>query len=124
MFLRYNFLSITWALIILILTLIPGKSIPEVGITDIDKLVHAIIFGILLLLFYNWFAQQHSFELLKTHPLIFSSVFSFSYGFLIEILQNFVPGRTFSAYDVLANSIGVALGSAAILLAKNQQIKK
>ena len=34
----------------------------------------------------------------------------FGYGLLMEFLQGFVPGREVSAYDLLANSIGVGIG--------------
>ena len=36
--------------------------------------------------------------------------FSLAYGLLMELGQCFVPGRTFSVYDVLANAIGVLIG--------------
>ena len=35
---------------------------------------------------------------------------SFIYGVLMEIGQCFVPGRTFSIYDILANAGGVIIG--------------
>ncbi|MEY4991845.1 MAG: hypothetical protein RI948_718 [Bacteroidota bacterium] len=34
----------------------------------------------------------------------------FGYGLLMEFLQGFVPGREVSAFDLLANSIGVGIG--------------
>jgi VanZ family protein len=36
--------------------------------------------------------------------------FSLAYGLLMELGQCFVPGRTFSVYDLLANAIGVLIG--------------
>jgi VanZ family protein len=37
-------------------------------------------------------------------------VFAVCYGMLMEIGQYFVPGRTFSMYDMLANVSGVLIG--------------
>lgn len=37
-------------------------------------------------------------------------VFAICYGMLMEIGQYFVPGRTFSMYDMVANVAGVGLG--------------
>ena len=37
-------------------------------------------------------------------------IFAVGYGMLMEIGQYFVPGRTFSMYDMLANVLGVAIG--------------
>lgn len=36
--------------------------------------------------------------------------FLLAYAFLIEIVQYFIPGRYFSLLDVVADSIGIAIG--------------
>src|SRR6478752_3314982 len=99
-------LSLGWTLVILILTTIPGKAIPEVSIIGIDKLVHCFIFGLLTFL--------TAFDL-KNHgsnakPLRTAVIYSISYGIFIELIQNFVPGRSCSIYDVIANSLGALIG--------------
>jgi VanZ family protein len=37
-------------------------------------------------------------------------IFAVCYGMFMEIGQYFVPGRTFSMYDMLANVLGVGIG--------------
>jgi VanZ family protein len=98
---------ILWAIVVLVLTLMPGEAIPNVPIFGIDKLVHFFIFGTLNLLMLIAFKKQETKEYLKI--CFFSSI---GYGILIEFIQPFVPGRTFSIYDMIANTIGVILGYA------------
>ena len=50
-------------------------------------------------------------------------VFSISYGVLMEICQYFVPGRTFSFYDMVANAAGVGLGTIISFLLGKQILK-
>ena len=53
--------------------------------------------------------------------------FAICYGMLMEIGQYFVPGRTFSMYDMVANISGVGLGIIiSILLGKSirKRLKK
>jgi VanZ family protein len=44
------------------------------------------------------------------------SVGLFLFGSLIEVLQRFVPGRTSSFLDLLANSSGIVLGLSILLI--------
>jgi VanZ family protein len=106
MFFRKYPLSFFWAFIILVLTMLPGNKLPEVNIYSFDKLVHFGIFGLLMHLLLK--------DLKRTGALPgyikFSFFFCFLFGTSIEIIQIFVPGRNFSVYDIIANSIGVVLG--------------
>lgn len=45
-----------------------------------------------------------------------------SYGFLMELLQGFVPGRDPSFLDMIANSSGILVGLVIFLLFKKQII--
>jgi VanZ family protein len=45
-----------------------------------------------------------------------------SYGFLMELLQGFVPGRDPSGLDMIANSSGILVGLVIFLLFKKQII--
>jgi VanZ family protein len=42
------------------------------------------------------------------------------YGVLIEVVQSFIPGRYPSVLDVLADSLGIALGIAGALMVERQ----
>ncbi len=85
---------IIWTVIILIVSVVP---VPEVKAPDnFDKLVHFGLYFLTSVMFYFLVSQK---------PLI-SVVFSTSYGFFIEIVQFFVPWRSFSLWDVFFNFMG------------------
>ena len=72
-----------------------------------DKIIHAIVYFILALLFY--------FSLLKSglrkSLLAISLLLAISYGISDEIHQYYVPGRIASIGDVIADSFGALIGS-------------
>jgi VanZ family protein len=99
-----------WSLVILIATLIPGKTIPKVGFFQIDKVVHFFIFGVLM--FLSCYALKKTYEY-TGRPFRYiriALIYSLALGVIIELIQQYVPGRGPSVADVVANSIGVALG--------------
>lgn len=107
MFLRYNFLSIGWMLLIIILSFLPGKDLPEVNIFQFDKIVH-FVFYFLLFLFtaYGW-RKQWQFAMLQKIALEFVLLFCFAFGLSIEFGQViFTADRHFDLMDILANSLG------------------
>lgn len=107
---RYTWPAMAWSLVILIATLIPGKTIPKVGFFQIDKVVHFFIFGVLM--FLSCYALKKTYEY-TGRPLRYTRIaliYSLALGVIIELIQQYVPGRGPSVADVVANSIGVALG--------------
>jgi VanZ family protein len=115
LFLRYCWPAILWSLIILIVTLIPGEAVPEVGIFGIDKVVHFALFGMVMLLSSIGLKKWNDITSSSTKPFLLTALYSIGLGILIEILQLFVPGRSFSFADMIANSVGVGLGYLAFL---------
>jgi VanZ family protein len=93
-----------------VLTLIPGSAVPDVGFFQADKIVHFFIFGILMILASYGLKKYKAAYQKPENPLVFALVYSLFFGVLIEVIQQFVPGRSFSIADIVANSIGVALG--------------
>lgn len=79
-----------YVLLLLFLNLTP--RVPSSPVTNGDKLVHLLEFSALGILGWCWWAY------LLPLP------------FLLEFLQLFVPGRTFSFADMAANLIGFTLG--------------
>lgn len=114
MFLKYNRLGIIWALFILILCSIPGRDIPSISFLDLisfDKLVHAGMFLVLMVLLAKGFSLQYTISIIKNRYLFFSFIISVFYGGLLEIFQNlFFTERTADVFDFIANSLGVLLG--------------
>lgn len=74
-----------------------------------DKVGHFIAYGTLMMNLGILFANDNK-------KLMFSAVFAFIYGGLMEFGQYFVPGRSVSGLDLLANTGGVLIGYVFILL--------
>ncbi|HYG37739.1 MAG TPA: VanZ family protein [Cytophagales bacterium] len=116
-FIRYDILTLIWIFVIMGLTFTPGPNIPPLPhweLISFDTFVHAVIFATLVFLSANAFKRLKENSLLKRHPFVFSFVLSFFFGCLIEIIQPYIPGRTFDYYDILSNSIGAIIGIFAV----------
>lgn len=111
---KHNIPAILWALVILILTLMPGKFIPPAGIFEIfhpDKLVHMVIFATLIILLLRGLLKQDEFPLLKNHAWVVAFGGSTFYGFVLEVMQGtLLPDRYFEWLDTTANTIGCLAG--------------
>lgn len=116
MFFRYNLFTFCWLLLILLLTLSPGSSIPETNLWEellsFDKVVHFLIFGILTLLMIIGFTKQYTYAYLRKHAVVASLAVSIGYGLFIELVQIPIPGRYMEAMDIVANTIGCFIGYA------------
>lgn len=80
-----------------------------------DKVGHFIGYGVLSL---NTFLV---FEFKPLRKGIFLIIGLIGWGVLMEGLQGFVPGREVSGLDIVANSIGVAIGTALYFAWKRYQ---
>ena len=98
--------AIIWTAFIFSACLIPGRDIPNVAIPLIDKWVHFIIFGGFTFL---WLCVYQSTNLKKRIFMFFMAVLT---GYIVELLQGsgITSGRSYDLMDVLADSIGGALG--------------
>ena len=111
-FLKYNTPSIIWALVILVLCLMPGKDLPNISILNFDKLAHFSVYFLLSLLMYYGWKKQNSFLALHRQTFIKILLLTSTYGFAVEIMQElFTVDRHFDIFDALANSIGAVAGS-------------
>ncbi len=118
----------TWAIIILIITGLPGNYIPQVSSfwewLSYDKIVHVGVFAILSFLILHGMLQQY---LSGNHRYLFvvgAVGFSLAYGLLTEVLQAHVfIGRDGNAYDFYADSIGAFCGWFIFSYAYRKKIK-
>ncbi|HIH44997.1 MAG TPA: hypothetical protein HA257_07995 [Candidatus Methanoperedenaceae archaeon] len=81
-----------------------------------DKFLHAVVyfgFGILL---YLTFANS-KYPVLVKYPFLLAIVIGTIYGATDEFHQSFVPGRTMSTGDLLADALGLAASQVFVLLA-------
>ena len=107
---KYLVAALAWAVLILVLTLTPGKSVPDLTLFDYDKLGHAGIFLIQsYLLIMGFYKKSPGREGIHKYAII-GCTLAILYGFLIEFMQNFIPGRSMEVYDAVANIIGSFFG--------------
>ena len=115
---RFVLPAIAWTIIVTILTLLPGKDLPDVHIVNFDKFAHVGVFFLLSLLYSRW--KLYGKGLNVSLPVIV--VVIILYGGLIEILQGtFYTDRYADIYDFIANGVGAILGGIICpLLASNK----
>lgn len=116
----FGILLFLWFIASVITSIIPSENIPIDYIFGHDKLLHAIKFIIFSVILYNFL---HYVNWSYTQKLFFYIPLQF-YPFIDEALQINVKGRTYSAYDVLANYIGVLVGILIALLIRKFIHKK
>lgn len=98
---------VSWIALIFILSSIPGNDLPEVPGFQPDKLVHFSLYFLLAILTLRAFGTQQNRNRIPWIALIFCV----GYGVTDELHQLFVPGRSPSPWDLLADGIGAAIGS-------------
>ncbi len=115
MFLRYNLAGILWALTLLLLSLIPGRMMPDLSFWQLirfDRVAHMVAFAILVFKLAMGFYKQYTFRSLRYHALQSAFIFSLVYGGLLEILQGLlIADRHPEMPDFIANAIGCISGA-------------
>ncbi|ALI99329.1 VanZ family protein [Rufibacter tibetensis] len=109
----YYALALGWAVVILVLTLLPAPVLPPGPKWDFltfDSLVHAILFGMQLLLLLIGLQRDPSVQITK-RIITRSFLLVVAFGILVEILQGSMGlGREADPVDALSNTIGGVLG--------------
>jgi VanZ family protein len=108
------FLVILYVGCIVALSLLPPKDFPQIPLFEgADKVVHFIMYFIFSILF-SWSLKTE----LNYFRLFFIIPVTIGWGILMEYFQQSMHiGRSFSWYDILANSIGVFVGILIYVLA-------
>jgi len=112
---------IVWALLILLLTGIPGNYVPEtISFLDWaspDKVVHFILFGGQTFLILFAFRDNLRDKKTRRKLVITAITIGVAYGLLTEILQAYVfIGRDGNLFDFIADFLGAILGFLAFYL--------
>jgi VanZ family protein len=99
---QWRVLAILWTLGIVAACSLPGRSLPQSGLFEFDKLIHAALFfgfGVLWLL-----ALQAPLPLRRWRVLFVGLAFAV----LTEVYQGVLPFERFpDPYDALANGLGL-----------------
>lgn len=100
-----------WCLLIFVLSSVPRDRYPSVNWSYADKLVHVALYFVLGLFAWLYFQPRH-----VSLPVMFA--FGVLFGASDEIHQIWVPLRTSSLADLLADTCGVGLGLTCVTLAR------
>ncbi len=111
MYLKNNKLTLIWAIVVGVLSLLPASFFPEAETGVADKVIHALFYLVLTVLLIAGNIRQTQFEKLRNAPVAGAFLISVAYGGLIELLQD-LPAieRNGDWQDMLANMIGTILG--------------
>ena len=95
-------------LAVILVSVIPGDAVPRIGVRDVSA--HMMAYAALA--FVGGIACQRARSLLiLTAGLVFL-------GMSLEVIQALIPSRDANGYELLADVVGIALGSAAALSTK------
>jgi hypothetical protein len=101
--------AIAWWLLSLYLFLLPGSAFPKAGWMQqwqVDKWVHALLFGVLVYLFYRPVLQKNSVGSSAQYAWTVL-LLAMLYGIVIELVQHFfVPNRSMDVGDIAADLVG------------------
>ena len=104
------FIALFYSFVISVLFFMPTTELPMVSFLSADKLIHLVIYFILinLWLIYFYIKNNFIFEFKWTVILFF---FILLYGIIIEIFKGlFTASRSADIFDLIANLMGTILG--------------
>lgn len=106
--------AILWTIFIFILTAIPGNFLPKeekTFIPNLDKLVHATLFGTFVFLWCIYYAIGKKENNHSGKRFVLILIIACLYGVATELMQKYlIPNRDYDIFDILADSIGAILG--------------
>jgi len=105
----FRILLILYMALILTLSSLPAQTLPKTWLLNWDKLIHLIQYFILGVL------AMKSLKKININSVILVIIFGLLFGSIDEFLQSFISGRFSSALDVLADTIGTAIGALLVL---------
>ena len=108
-----RFLAISWAIVILILSLLPPGAfeIFNWNFLSRDKLLHTLAYSVLSFLLYDTLLASIRINYSKLHLIAKASILCIAYGILMECLQFLENlGRIFDTGDIIANAFGTGVG--------------
>ena len=95
-----------WAALVAVTLSLPGRLVPQARSGwHLDKLVHAVLFFVLLVL------SRRSLETKRSQRSagILALCVTIPYAFLLEYVQRLVPNRSFDPWDLAAGLVGIML---------------
>jgi hypothetical protein len=100
-----------WTLLTVILLCLPGSAFPSKGLFNLDipyldKIIHIILFGGIILFWCLYFLQKKDWNTNGRRTVLLVALFTIALGVCLEYIQlNYIPNRSFDKGDILANSL-------------------
>jgi VanZ family protein len=111
---RFLLPSFAWGILILLLYSIPGSDVPSLdlwGVIGIDKIAHATLFAIFVVILIVGFKRQSTSRILRRRAILVAIISAATYGAILEGIQGMVfVQRTTDIVDLMANIIGAFTG--------------
>ena len=104
--------AVAWTVLIFILLVVPEGNIPRkgfLGLSNLDKLAHAIMFFLFVVLWYSALAGEGARGGSAALALGLAQA-SFLYGTNMELVQALFTKRAFEWLDILADGVGAYAG--------------
>ena len=102
---HFRGLLIGYIILIISVSSIPGHSIPRFTMLSWDKLLHLVEYSILGYLAVN------SFRPISKGQVIVIIIFCLGFACFDELWQSLIPGRFSSGLDIIADGIGITVGT-------------
>jgi len=118
---RYTMPAFVWMATIFVASSIPSQSFPDIGLFRQDKLLHLLIYFVLAILVHRALVHQERFPFLARNATLLTILLCVVYGVSDEFHQWFVPGRTVSGYDVLADAAGACLAGVVVAMRRRMR---
>ncbi|WP_299113697.1 VanZ family protein [uncultured Winogradskyella sp.] len=116
----YLVIAVAYTFILLYFTLgNPDEVLPETNIKFQDKIFHFIAYITLAILWGLYFFTGH-----YKKGLLISFIATLIFGVVLELVQEVInPLRNYDNLDLLANCVGVVVGTIVVLYYKNLKLK-
>ena len=101
----FRVLLIGYILLIISVSSIPGHSMPRFVLLSWDKLLHVVEYSILGYLAVN------SFRAISKDQVIVIIISCLGFACFDELWQSLIPGRFSSGLDIIADGIGITVGT-------------
>jgi VanZ family protein len=112
--------ALLWTIFVFILLALPGNMLPNedhLGIPNLDKYVHVILFGSFVFLWSFYYAAKQGKNNNSNRRFILIVIIACLYGTAMEYVQKyFIPNRDFDIYDIAADIAGAVAGYLIVLM--------
>ena len=103
-------IAILYSCFISVLFFIPSQDLPNIHFSALDKIVHLLIYFLLINLWLFFLYKKNNFQL-NNKKILILLLSVLLYGIIVEILQGLLTiSRSADIFDVAANLLGSLIG--------------